>query len=262
LDQKIRFFLIYFLICASALQLFSTSFASAESVNDLLYNAESADPAVRKKAILKVVELGPLVPDSEQLLISISSDKDEGIRILSAKGLGKLIKPSPAAVSVLVKLLKDESEKVRIESIHSIGRHSDVAFDAIVPLSELLDHGSKQEKLNSLAALRNFGKPSQSVVPTISKRLSDRDWLVRSFALEALLAIGGENSQASIEQAIKNSDAEMLSSAVVSFRAHENVDALLSGVYETLKRNLIILVSVLLFVAAALLWLVKKFLPG
>lgn len=233
--------------------------AWAQNLADLETQLLSEDVAVRTKAIAQLVEKGRLLQeDSQQLLLEHAKDEVPEIRKLVAQGLGKYHDPDPAAVETLIVLLKDTDENVRLETIQSLGRLAAVSQSAILPLAEILSHISKKEKVSALAALANFKHQAVTAVPQIAHCLSDQDWLVRSFALEALQAIGGDQAQAAIKNAMKTGDAEMLSGSVASSKAYGNSEAVFFGLIESLKRNVLLLGSTALLFTALVLWLRKK----
>jgi len=197
---------------------------------------------VRQVAENELVEIGK--PAVEMLIQTLKNNKDEDVRAIVARVLGKI--GNTLAVPPLIVALKDENECVRRETADALGELKDpnavgplievlkdettnigidwraaralgkIGMPALERVTELLSHESATVRERAVEALGEMGKPALEYVIAALKK--DKNAPVRKKAIYALMKIDSDRAVEPLIVALKDEDADVRKSAAVAFR--------------------------------------------
>ena len=156
-------------------------------------------------------------PVAVPMLVRELADQDPDARANAASALGAIGPPAHAAVPVLIQALGDQH--VRASAARALGHIGPAAEPAVGVLVPLLRQRTRGLRATIASALGNIA-PHENLVPVLVELLADRDYYVRSKAVEALGKIGSSGGKAAVAPL-----REALADKDISVR-HEAVDAL------------------------------------
>lgn len=124
------------------------------------------------------------------LLLATLEDEDTTLRVVAALAVGALHNRLPAVVAPhlpqLAARLADEEGTVRQAAADALIQCGDAAIEALVAVLRFSDHEGARSR--AAAALRKIGTPA--TVPALFRCLNDPNYLVHTYAYEALDEMG------------------------------------------------------------------------
>jgi hypothetical protein len=154
---------------------------------DLLALLQSTDSDQRWWAVRGLAHCG--TPAAVPALVPLLGDADPSLRAVVAFALGHLHARAAAAVcAVLDRLaacLADEDGGVRQAAADGLALCGD---DAVPALAHVLYHGPEAARTRAVYALRKIASPKTA--PLLYQHLNDPNYLVRTYAYEALDEMG------------------------------------------------------------------------
>jgi len=124
------------------------------------------------------------------ILLTILEDEDATLRVVAALALGAIHSRRPAVVAPhlpqIAARLADEDGTVRQAAADALIQCGDAAVEALVTVLRFSDHQGARSR--AAAALRKIGTPA--TVPALFRCLNDPNYLVHTYAYEALDEMG------------------------------------------------------------------------
>lgn len=146
---------------------------------EVMYHA--SDYSLKESAANAMGQIGA---EAVKPLITLLQDPDPRNREFAAMALGQT--NDSRAVEPLMGVLNDANANVRRNSIVALGDLEDPR--AVVPITALLKDDNQWVRENAIDVLKIFKDP-RAIDPLIYT-LGDKEWRVRSYASQALVAIG------------------------------------------------------------------------
>lgn len=153
------------------------------AVKTVYSKLDTTNARIKRAAISALAVFGEKSAIPE--MIKALNDENPAIVRASISALGKL--DAESAIPDLVKMLDDERYSIRYPAALVLTNFRGKAVE------ELLDYLPKSGKLAKYQIVECFGKikDKRAVEPLINM-LSDQDWALRAFCVEALISIGEE----------------------------------------------------------------------
>lgn len=187
---------------------------AANELPKLTADLNSSDLAIRREAAARLcrAELESLSPELVQLMASLCTDTDNGIRQSAATFLKAY--GTTNEVPALLKLLKDSDWQARQSAIKALGRIRDER--AIEPLTDEVARGSSPTQQDAYSALVSIGSAAE---PAVLELLKDRNTETRRQACRILQQIGTNKSVESLQNLVGDADQSLSQMAAEALRA-------------------------------------------
>lgn len=127
------------------------------------------------------------IPAAVPRLIGLMKDRDERIRRVAIRSLGRMPSAAKSAVRHLVEALMDSSETVRMQAVDSLTMIAE-QFELVPVLIEALQNDNAAVRLGAAHVLLRLGKRSARALPALLEHVEDIDERVRRAIVCALAA--------------------------------------------------------------------------
>src|SRR5262249_45779125 len=151
-----------------------------------------SDCAVREQVFHVIQQIGPAARECAPELIRVLKNKSEGrFRSLAAFALENMDVATAEIGPAFVALVKDSDPQVRTAAMQSLSRKNLKDKALLNTLLDMLhDNPTGPQQHEVVGAIRHFGPAASE---ELSKRLSDKDPLVRAAFLNLYVSTGGVN---------------------------------------------------------------------
>jgi alpha-L-fucosidase len=150
------------------------------------------NPRIRFAAAFVLGAHGAKAKPAIPTLLEALSDKEDGVRVWSAKSLSEIDLDDPRVTAALIKALRDPFPDVRRVALAVVIRLGPKGTGAATALVDLLQDADAGIRAMACLALRQLGTDGKVAIPALVARLSDPDADVRDRAAQALRKTGPE----------------------------------------------------------------------
>ena len=130
-------------------------------------------PAVRRRAVTAIGQLGPAAATSAELLLPLTSDAHAEVRAAALEALVRVAPALPATTQALLTGLRDSDASVQQAAASNLLRADAAAQDALADLVELLD-AEPPTAATAAFVLGRLGSLAEPAIPPLLTRVMER----------------------------------------------------------------------------------------
>jgi HEAT repeat protein len=219
------------LACKSYSSPSSNPTVDRDEVSELSNQLRDSRDTVRRRAIIKLAQLGPEANGAAAEVERCLGDSDPYVRAHAARAAIRLGRSPAAAVDVLTEILAHNGRYLKCLAALILGEIGSGAEEALPALHNALRDADNSVRLHAAEASLRIDAYDASAMQELLAAMDSDDPSIRRFAVDLLGNVGQENSHAqlALHWALTDSDPKVAISASLNLARQNDQEEIIAG---------------------------------